>query len=50
MFRVALAFFLAAVVLALASQTMEGTLGWLATLAAAVSSIFLIAALRRLAS
>jgi hypothetical protein len=50
MFRVALAFLLAAVVLALASHTIEGTLGWLATMAAAVSSIFFIAALRRLVS
>jgi hypothetical protein len=51
MFRLSLAFFLAAVVLALLSLRLEGNLtSTLATLSAAVSSIFLIAGLRRLSA
>ena len=49
MFRLSLALFGAAVLLAALSFWMAGPLtGWLATLSVAVSSLFLIAGLRRL--
>lgn len=51
MFRLSLAFFAAAVLLAALGLLTAGPLaGWLATLSAAVSSLFLIAGLRRLSA